>query len=162
MDQKNSMVETEKKRIVLRVPQTEMSHRYGGYCRRCGVPLEQSRKSTLCRSCAETELYIKVRDYIRDNDVTEYEVANQFHIPLRLVKKWIIEGRIEYKHATGMVSNCENCGKVIQFGKYCKHCRPQEDYTVSEEYEEDILLRKQVLEDMRTKRDYGTNGKSCL
>ena len=47
-----------------------------------------------------------------------------FGIPLRRVKKWIREGRLEYKEAAGKMENlhCMRCGKPITFGSLCPEC----------------------------------------
>ena len=66
------------------------------YCEFCGRTLPKHYEGTLCPTCQEAQLFRNVRDYIRANTVNEYEVAEHFHIPLRQIKEWIREGRIEY------------------------------------------------------------------
>lgn len=67
-----------------------------------------------------------MRDYIRANTVNEYEVAEHFHIPLRQIKEWIREGRIEYREVdtastiSGM--HCQRCGAPVSFGTLCPNC----------------------------------------
>lgn len=141
----------EETRHLLRAPQEgDAGVPFGHYCRRCGMPMPKERKSQLCPSCAETAMFLKVRDYIRNNDVTEFEVAIHFHIPLRLVKKWIAEGRIEYKNSENFPLNCEKCGRVIRFGKYCRKCQglPSLKENYNEEEEE---MRTQVIQDLQEK-----------
>ena len=65
------------------------------YCEFCGRTLPKHYEGTLCPTCQEAQLFRNVRDYIRANTVNEYEVAEHFHIPLRQIKEWIREGRIE-------------------------------------------------------------------
>ena len=67
------------------------------YCEECKRPLPLTYKENLCPSCIEQKLFREVKEYIRENDVNEYDVAQHFHIPHMQVKKWIREGRIEYK-----------------------------------------------------------------
>ena len=56
----------------------------------------------------------------------EYEVAEHFHIPLRQIKEWIREGRIEYHEVdtastiSGM--HCQRCGAPVSFGTLCPNC----------------------------------------
>ena len=69
------------------------------YCEFCGRTLPKHYEGTLCPTCQEAQLFRNVRDYIRANTVNEYEVAEHFHIPLRQIKEWIREGRIEYHRA---------------------------------------------------------------
>lgn len=105
--------------------QTSLFENYK-YCEICGKPLPLSYRDSLCPNCKEQQLFSKVKDYIRENDVTEYQVAAHFHIPLQYVKKWIKEGRIEYKDNSNTVSliktYCRSCGAPITFGTLCPKC----------------------------------------
>ena len=67
------------------------------YCEFCGCPLPKSYEGNLCPNCQEAQLFRNVKEYIRSNVVNEYEVADHFHIPLRQIKEWIRDGRIEYR-----------------------------------------------------------------
>ena len=51
----------------------------------------------------------------------EYEVAEHFHIPLRQIKEWIREGRIEY-HEVNTAStisgmHCQRCGAPVSLDR---------------------------------------------
>lgn len=136
----------------LDTPEEEIS--IGRYCTRCSMPLPSERKRLICASCAETELFIKVREYINKNDVTEFEVASHFRIPLRVVKKWIIEGRIEYKNRPEELHNCVRCGRIVRSGNYCQSCIEAERNSDMYDAEEMEELRKQVVEDMIQKQNF--------
>ena len=82
------------------------------YCEFCGRTLPKHYEGTLCPTCQEAQLFRNVRDYIRANTVNEYEVAEHFHIPLRQIKEWIREGRIEY-HEVDTASTIS--------GMHCQH-----------------------------------------
>ena len=95
------------------------------YCLHCQRPLALTYEEDLCPTCQENELFSQVKEYIRSKDVTEYMVAEKFEIPLRKVRTWIKEGRIEYKeldNQTLAVMKCIECGEPVQFGSYCKKC----------------------------------------
>ena len=95
------------------------------YCEICHRPLPLGYENDLCPVCKEEELFSQVRDYIRANDVNEYDVAEHFDISLRQVKGWIREGRIEYKTdqpVTITPLHCVSCGEPIAFGSYCQTC----------------------------------------
>ena len=52
-------------------------------------------------------------------------MAEYFDIPVRMVKQWIKEGRIEYKEKdkAGIMSNyCSRCGQPVSFGTLCPQC----------------------------------------
>lgn len=93
-------------------------------CDICGRILPKRYDKSICPSCEENALFSQVKDYIRSNDVNEYQVANHFHIPLRQVKAWIREGRIEYKDGSNdrIMSHCQKCGAPISFGSLCPKC----------------------------------------
>ena len=65
-------------------------------CKRCGKLLPKSWTDDFCEICQEANLFDEVRDYIRDNNVTEREVAEYFGISRAKVKEWIRDGRVEY------------------------------------------------------------------
>ena len=101
---------------------------FGNYkkCEFCGRPLPVHFESNLCPKCQDTQLFRQVKEFIRSNDVNEYEVAEHFHIPLKQVKEWIRDGRIEYrtddpsKNISSM--HCQRCGAPITFGTLCSKC----------------------------------------
>lgn len=99
------------------------------YCEICNVPMPLTYENSVCPGCVEEKLFRDVKEYIRSNDVTEYDVAYEFHIPIRKVKKWIQEGRIEYKEDITqkniMHVHCKVCGKPISFGTICSNCLKQ-------------------------------------
>lgn len=95
------------------------------YCEICKRPLPADFEEPICLNCREQALFQKVKEYIRSNDVTEYDVANHFEIPLSKVKHWIREGRIEYKDQqlnARITFNCARCGAQISFGTLCTKC----------------------------------------
>lgn len=95
-------------------------------CEYCKRPLPLSYPEKLCPNCKEAMLFHDVKDYIRENNVNEFEVAAHFQIPLKQVKAWIREGRIEYRtdNPSGTISRvfCQHCGAPISFGTLCPKC----------------------------------------
>lgn len=98
------------------------------YCEFCMSPIPRNQEIPYCVACQEKIIFLKVKDYIRENDVNEFQVAEHFGIPLRLVKEWIREGRIEYKKTPEdqkTINNnmrCVKCGEPITFGTVCTKC----------------------------------------
>ena len=95
------------------------------YCEGCHQLLESSYEFDMCPSCIEQEVFKQVRDYIRSNDVTEYEVAERFALPIERVKGWIREGRIQYQDKPGektLGQRCARCGALILQGEFCTKC----------------------------------------
>ncbi|WP_051201120.1 hypothetical protein [Butyrivibrio sp. XPD2002] len=96
-------------------------------CLNCGRRLLKDSKKNLCPKCAEQELFCDVRDYIRANDVKDYQVAEHFNLPLSKVKEWIKQGRIQYKDDPSMKqiimgNYCQVCGTPTNFGTICPQC----------------------------------------
>lgn len=65
-------------------------------CADCGIVLTNDYPRELCPSCEDQKLFKQVRAFIRENDVTEDDVCNEFGLPKRIVRNWIRAGRIEY------------------------------------------------------------------
>lgn len=95
-------------------------------CKECHRSLPKNYTEELCPRCKDRILFSRVKEYIRANDVTEFMVAEEFHIPLSKVKGWIREGRIEYKELQKpKIENmhCTKCGAPIRFGSLCAQCQ---------------------------------------
>lgn len=102
-------------------------------CKACNKPLPASYQEELCPECIDRALFDEVKDYIRSNDVTEYDVAAHFHIPRHKVMQWIRDGRIEYRdeHLNSIVStHCRICGTPISFGSLCSKCMKKNNTSV--------------------------------
>lgn len=110
---------------------SRLTYNNGKGCKRCGRMLPDTYLDELCPTCRETVLFDQVRDYVRSDDVTEYQVAEHFDIPVEKVRAWIKDGRIEYKDKnvkssdgpagiTGMY--CSRCGARVTFGTLCTKC----------------------------------------
>lgn len=96
------------------------------YCEQCGRVLNTLYKEDICPECQEINLFAEVKEYIRSNDVREADVAEHFNIPIRKVRDWIKQGRIEYKdngESSVRSVHCQMCGKPMDFGSLCPECR---------------------------------------
>lgn len=95
-------------------------------CEFCNRPLPNDYTYDLCPRCKDNQLFHDVKEFIRSNQVNEYEVADHFGIPVKQVKAWIREGRIEYVTTansdtiSGM--HCQRCGAPVTFGSLCPKC----------------------------------------
>jgi hypothetical protein len=93
-------------------------------CSICGKRLPDSYMEDCCPGCLDAKLLRDAKDYIRENNVNEYQVAEHFDIPVRIVKDWIREGHIEYR-STGSSTftlHCQHCGAPVTFGSVCPTC----------------------------------------
>ena len=94
------------------------------YCESCKRVLPPKYKEALCPTCAEYAVFQKAKDFIRSGDYNEYDVAQFLQIPLQQVRKWIREGRIQYKEDSlnNITIQCQICGVPITFGTMCPKC----------------------------------------
>ena len=103
------------------------------YCPQCGTQLNEMYPHELCPNCMEQNLFTEVKEYIRENEVREQDVAEHFNIPVRKVRSWIKEGRIQYKgddKDTISGLHCRFCGKPISFGVACSECHSLQNLQV--------------------------------
>lgn len=119
-------------------------HEDAKLCEGCRRVLPKNYKENLCHVCQERELFMEVKEYIRENDVTEFEVAEYFNIPHQKVRGWIREGRIEYKEfRTPVIETvfCQRCGEPIRFGNLCAQCQRQAKVSGTAMHSTDERLR---------------------
>jgi NMD protein affecting ribosome stability and mRNA decay len=95
-------------------------------CEFCGRPLSPHYEGNLCPHCKDVNLFREVKDFIRSHTVNEYEVSEHFGIPLKQIKAWIREGRIEYRtddpSTNVSTMHCQRCGAPVTFGTLCPQC----------------------------------------
>ena len=96
----------------------------GKFCSWCHCPIPEDSENDLCKNGQASMEFREIRDYVREHDVNEFQLAEIFEIPLRQVKQWIREGRLEYKELQNTMAglHCQRCGKAIAFGNFCPEC----------------------------------------
>ena len=82
-------------------------------CGKCGkiiqVPLQEASVSGLCRSCKilENEEFDKVREYLYENGAsTAIEIEEATGIPVKIVEKWLRQGRLEVPSDSPIFIKC--------------------------------------------------------
>ena len=118
------------------------------FCAWCHCPIPIDSETEFCKNCEASMQFREIREYVREPDVNEFQLAETFGIPLRQVKQWIREGRLEYKEIMNTVTSlhCQRCGKSIQFGNFCPECNRAE-YGVKGGF--DALKEKDADEQIR-------------
>ncbi len=94
------------------------------YCQSCNKTLPPNHTDSLCPSCAEIALFQVAKDFIRSGDYNEYDVSQFLNIPIQQIRRWIREGRIQYKEDSlnNITMHCQVCGAQITFGTMCPKC----------------------------------------
>lgn len=96
-----------------------------GNCSQCGK-LYVVNSLGLCATClkAVEDQYHRCADYLRKNRAsTMQELSDATGVPVRLITRFIREGRIGTKDAPNLRFPCESCGEPIQDGNLCEACR---------------------------------------
>lgn len=107
-------------------------------CKKCGK-LFNFTGEPLCPACSK-ELEAKffdVRTYIYDNPKASMStVAEEMDVPIQQIKKWVRQERLAFTKDSGISIACENCGKSILTGRYCKDCKKKMTNQFSSMYKE--------------------------
>lgn len=93
-------------------------------CPRCGKLFDNTFKD-ICQQCAreEDKVYEKVRDYIKENRAcTIYEASEATEVSVKMITRFIKQGRIDIRHSPNMAYPCETCGTPIAAGRFCNQC----------------------------------------
>ena len=94
-------------------------------CKKCNK-LFNFTGEALCPACTKEmeEKFFAVRDYIYKNPSAPMPtVADECDVPIQQIKKWIRQERLSFSKDAGVSIDCENCGKPILTGRYCKECK---------------------------------------
>lgn len=94
-------------------------------CSRCGK-LFNSIDSPICKECQKEleEKFLQVRDYIRENPTKNMnQVAEDNEVSVRQLQRWVKEEKLCFTKDSGVMIECEQCGKPIQTGRFCKECK---------------------------------------
>lgn len=113
-------------------------------CATCNVMIDASEGKDYCSNCLmenfnqfsedqQEAIYIRVRQYLHENPKTpKTTVANEMNISVKVIDKWIREGKIE--EVEGMMvgsiekkqATCAKCGKKIEKGQLmCEVCKKE-------------------------------------
>ncbi len=93
-------------------------------CPRCGKLFDNTFKD-ICQQCTSEEevLYNKVRQYIKENrNCTIYEASDATEVSVKLITRFIKQGRISLKGNPNLMYPCEACGSLIAAGRFCNKC----------------------------------------
>ncbi|HHW49621.1 MAG TPA: MerR family transcriptional regulator [Clostridiaceae bacterium] len=96
-------------------------------CRKCGKIFSYIGGVPICPSCRqqEEEIFKKIKDYLYENPgASVTEVSRELDVSIELIKRFLREGRLEIVGEEGknLLLECENCGRAINSGRYCKDC----------------------------------------
>ena len=116
-------------------------------CDFCRIPF-QSFGSKLCKDCfaALDEDFIKIREYLYDNEAGIEEVSEATGVPTKTIMYLLKEERLIVKDDSGRASGllkCEVCKRSISTGKMCERCKNEIVTTLNESINFVSLPRRQ-------------------
>jgi flagellar operon protein (TIGR03826 family) len=94
-------------------------------CKMCGALFNYSGNA-VCPACNKKleEKFVTVKEYIRDNPTSSIsKVAEETEVPVQQLKRWVREERLCFSKDSGVMVQCEKCGKPITTGRYCQECK---------------------------------------
>lgn len=107
-------------------------------CKLCGALFNYS-DSPICPACNKKleDKFQSVKDYIRENPrASVSQIAEDTEVPVQQLKKWVRQERLTFTSDSGVMIDCEKCGKPIQTGRFCKDCKSTLTHSFSGLYSE--------------------------
>ena len=95
-------------------------------CARCGKMFNYVGGQPICDLCKKAieEDFQKVKQYIVDNPRAGLkQIAEDNKVTSKQIQQWIREERLMFTSDSPIQIQCENCGELIQTGRFCAKCR---------------------------------------
>ena len=80
----------------------------------------------ICENCKKAleDDFQKVKQYIVDNPRASLkEIADDNGVTTKQLQQWIREERLMFTSDSPIQLQCENCGELIQTGRFCAKCK---------------------------------------
>ena len=93
-------------------------------CKRCGKMYGYTGKP-ICPNCfiKEEEDFETARAYVKENPGAGMkDVSDETGVPIKLLTKFVREGRIDLADGSKFMAACTDCGKTISTGRLCNEC----------------------------------------
>lgn len=126
-------------------------------CPSCKKMFQYVGGPVLCAKCreAEEEMFKKVKDYLRENPGAEFgEINKETGVTLKLIEKFLKEGRLEVIEGSPLQIKCEKCGRKISSGRYCNACRKKMNKTIEKMRQSMLPEIKKDIEDEKARMRY--------
>jgi len=95
-------------------------------CKICGRFFESEITAEYCPECrkVDEEMYTSVRNYLLEKPrASIFDVTTELKIPIKAIKRFLREDRLEVVEAQNGFLKCEKCGKSVHSGYFCKDCK---------------------------------------
>jgi flagellar operon protein (TIGR03826 family) len=94
-------------------------------CARCGKLFQYLSGPPICSACKQKEedSFQLVKAYIYEHrEANMLEVSNETQVPIKLIERFLRDGRLLLTEDSPIYLKCENCGKEIKTGRFCQAC----------------------------------------
>lgn len=95
-------------------------------CRKCGRIFNYVMGPLVCPRCREEQeaKFQEVKKYVQDHHGADIqEVAEACDVEPSQIRQWIREDRLQFADDSPIRIPCENCGAMIQSGRFCEKCK---------------------------------------
>lgn len=106
-------------------------------CKKCGK-LFQYVGEPLCPMCLKEmeSKFVDVKQYLYENPGANItQISEENDVPVQQIKKWVRQERLFFTKESGISIDCENCGRPILTGRFCKECKEHMSDSWSKVYE---------------------------
>lgn len=96
-------------------------------CKVCGKFFESDVAAEYCPVCKKTDdiMYTAVRNFLLEKPRSSiFTVTSELKIPVKVIKRFLREDRLEIVESDNSFLKCDRCGKPISSGYYCRDCKP--------------------------------------
>lgn len=94
-------------------------------CKKCGTICQYVSGPRICANCKklEEDIFREVKEFLRENKgATLEQVSSGTGASVKLITRFLREGRLQVSEQSPMKIGCERCGTPIAGGRYCKAC----------------------------------------
>lgn len=95
-------------------------------CKTCGKIFNYIGGMMICPTCKDKleEKFKVVKKYIYEHPSAQiYEVAEDTEVSVNQIKQWVREERLTFSKDSNIGLDCEGCGTLIKFGRFCNSCK---------------------------------------
>lgn len=114
-------------------------------CRNCGRLFNYLQGQPICAACKQKleDKFVKVRDYIRENDSASMkEISEANDVSVKQIKQWVREERLTFSSKSAVGIECETCGAMIRTGRFCDKCKNNMASNLKQMYEIPAVEKK--------------------
>ena len=94
-------------------------------CKNCGKMFNYIGKP-ICPTCEKRleDKFQEVKQYVKEHrEASITEVAEENEVSVNQIKRWVRQERLAFSDESMVGLECENCGAMINTGRFCESCK---------------------------------------